>query len=368
MISSQAPGLVSRRQGGFTMIEVLIALLVVGVGALAIGRFSNLLAWHAESARHRSEAVVLAQARLDELRAEAQLEGQAAASVAPASGADEPAAGSNTRFARQWRVVGAPTDPHRHIEVQVDWTDRDGRAEEAGVRLQALVARADAAATARLAMPTAQAVAARRPLGRSVSIPWEAVRMAGANRGRSLLRSAAPGGGHLVFDDTSGLAVAQCDSLPIDGTDIAAACAPIDALLLSGFLSGAGAESATQMAIEPLQHAVAMPVCRIDPAVAPDGQPIAGVRAYRCLVRPGDHDSNSGTARVWSGRLVVLPQPVAPQAVCRYTSDAAPGGGPPRNEDHPAVYTLVSRALLQQNFALISGGPCPDGSVLHQPE
>jgi Tfp pilus assembly protein PilV len=350
------------------MIEALIALLVVAVGALAIGRLSSMLARHAEVARHRTEAVSLAQAKLDELRSLAQLDGTGGSQAASAPDHDEPAATSNTRFERRWQVTGARTDAYRRIDVQVDWTDRDGLADPAGVRLAALVARADATDSARLALPDGEAPTALQPLGRSVAIPWQAVRMSGANRGRSVLRWGAQGSSYLVFDDASGRVMAQCDSAPTERTDLAAACLPIDALLLSGYLSGPGAGGVTEVAIEQSQYLVAAPVCRIDNAVAADGQPIAGVRAYRCLLRPGDHDGNAGTARVWSGRAVVLPQPVGAQSVCRYTTPAGPGGGVTRNEDHPAAYALVSTSLVHQNFAVIAGGLCPDGSVQHQPE
>ena len=279
-----------------------------------------------------------------------------------AGGSDAPAIASSTEFQRRWSVSGGTSDPQRLVEVQVDWTERNGEA--AHVRLTSLIARADPADSARLALPAASGRELERPKDRALAIPIEAIPLTGNNRGRSALRWQGPSGGTLVFDDASGLLVAQCAAAPGASTDIAATCTPLPAYLLRGYLRGDGLAAVTGIGFAQVQYLLALPECFIADALDHnDGSRLASWRSYACLMRAADHDGNAGTPRAWSGRSLVEPAPAGSQRVCRDTPDAATTV----NEEHPATYALVSHALSQQNFLLLAAGPCPPGTAVHQP-
>jgi len=59
-------------QGGFTLLEVLIALLVLSIGLLGIGKLMMLSARANDSAYMRSQATALAYTMLDAMRANRQ--------------------------------------------------------------------------------------------------------------------------------------------------------------------------------------------------------------------------------------------------------------------------------------------------------
>jgi type IV pilus assembly protein PilV len=61
-----------QRQGGFTLLEVLIALLVLSIGLLGIGKLMMLSARANDSAYMRSQATALAYTMLDAMRANRQ--------------------------------------------------------------------------------------------------------------------------------------------------------------------------------------------------------------------------------------------------------------------------------------------------------
>lgn len=151
------------RQRGHALIEVLIAALIFAGGALALTRLNATLVRHAEAARQRSEATLLAQARLDELRV--LLQWRALGTALPAAageagpdgvhGGDGPLDAQGSPFDRRWQISDVladdPATGLRRIGVQVGWIDRDGRPEPAGVALVLLLTPADPAHTLRAA-------------------------------------------------------------------------------------------------------------------------------------------------------------------------------------------------------------------------
>jgi len=150
---------------GHALIEVLIAALVFGLGTLALLRLNATLVRHADAARQRSEATLLAQSRLDALRA--LLAWRALGTPLPADagepgpdgvrGRDAPPDALGTPFDRRWHIADDSGAGLRRIQVQVDWVDRDGHAEPAGVTLTLWLAPADAAQVLQAVRPAATA-------------------------------------------------------------------------------------------------------------------------------------------------------------------------------------------------------------------
>jgi prepilin-type N-terminal cleavage/methylation domain-containing protein len=333
---------------GVTLVETLIAMVVLAVSLLAVARLSLDLRLGVEHARTRTEALQHGQSQMEALR------GVGFADVA--GGADLPGGDGPTTYERTWTAQDVASDRLKRIQVSVHWQDRRGAPQR--VALRSLVARADAADAVGLAsMPAAtrwRGAHARHP-----AVPPDAQPVQGV-RDRSMMPWAGPSGGVLLFDDVSGEVVAHCSRPPEGSQGVAEVCRNVPAYLLQGFVEGRGLASLA-IVFDRLQHVAAPPECAVDDAVDPrTHRPIPDTRRYRCLMRPTDHDGNAVTPLAWSGRVRLggLPEGAT---VCRWTGRTAGSD----EEEHPQTYTLVSRSLDHQNYVVTSAADCPRGAVAH---
>ncbi|MGI9143152.1 MAG: type IV pilus modification PilV family protein [Fluviibacter sp.] len=112
----------AERAGGFSLVEVLIALVVLGVGLLGLARLQlNMLGGTAESVLHDS-AVRLAEDKLESLRFELA-EGRL-----PQSGSDEPKI-QDVTLQRHWNLKLSSTGL---VESNITLQWRDPRTGEEG--------------------------------------------------------------------------------------------------------------------------------------------------------------------------------------------------------------------------------------------
>src|SRR5882762_1654125 len=138
----RTPQQTNQRQRGFSLVEALIALLVLSLGVLAMSKLQSHLRLNADVATQRSEAVRLAQEELEAMRSFATLTAAkgtrsyadiAASSSTLAPGASRPV---NTSFHVD-RAIGEGNG-FRTVSVAVDWPDRAGRTQR--IALQSVVA------------------------------------------------------------------------------------------------------------------------------------------------------------------------------------------------------------------------------------
>jgi prepilin-type N-terminal cleavage/methylation domain-containing protein len=111
------------RNGGFTLLEILIAVTIFcfAVLGLAIGTLSVIRT--NQTSHLRASAVNLAQAKLEELRAmtSAAFSGLSCPSSTPCS---DSAVASGVTFTRQWWITtNSPVAGVSRIDVSVNWTD-----------------------------------------------------------------------------------------------------------------------------------------------------------------------------------------------------------------------------------------------------
>ena len=397
----------SRRQRGTTLIEALIALLVLAVGMVAIARLQGNMRLSAEVARQRSEAVRLAQEDVESLRAFATLAAAAGArsfeSIAAASRTVDSASGyaTNTRYAVTRSVDAAATAGAKSVQVVVGWTDRAGAPQH--VALNTLIAAADPAFGGALGLARGDGDL-RGSFGRSARIPFAAKDL---GDGSSAFKPVGGGTVAYRFDNRSGMPTGRCTGIaPATPTREltpagVGACTPLSGQWLSGVirfssalppdssvandlppalgvtlaLSGAGtaaapASTCNSEAMKTVAHAGtaglridSVPLAATPAALGLTAWTETGERfvAYHCFV-----ETAPGAA--WSGHLAIAPSgwrigsAAGDRRVCRYSSDLDGSGSVDPPLEHPAAYAGVSGRLANQNYLVIdTTAVCPAG-------
>lgn len=393
-----------RRRRGGTLIEALVALGVLSLGALALVGVQGSLRAQAEGSRQLSAAVRLAQEALEEARTLAAVAPQPEASGPGAALADQPLARTTEPI-----TLHSPSDPTAYrltrrvdplqaasgdaVRIRVEWTDRAAQPQH--VDLFSVVARVSPDLAATLAVAPLDGQVLLRPLGRHAGIPPSARPL---SRGRSSFRPpGAPASEVWVFDHQTGQA-RLCQTgihnpmQALSEGDLH--CGNDQALTVSGYLSldlpTSLQPAALSMQVVLLQSApeVAVRACHLGPLIA-DRLPH---RAFHCAV-----PLHSAQPQTWSGRLQIgpvaapTPQPtdvaIAWQhdddtahhlRVCRYADPPLPdlpvALAPAQGADAVGEYREIGQPLRHQNLLLIPAGdgvqtracPAPE-TRQHQP-
>lgn len=404
-----------RSARGFTLVEALIALIVIAGGALAVAGFQLHMSRASDVAKQRSEAVRLAQQKLEELRSfDSTRPPPAGSTVFPGSynyqdrivsGSDAPTdpatTVSNTAFTRSWVVTrdgvnpAAPNEPQKWVAVTVTWTDRTGEAQN--VVLRSVISSSDPVDIGILATGPGQ-TKTRQPKGRSVDIPYPAVDIGG---NKSAFTPPGSGDRFYVFDNDTGLVSARCDfALPADpmGVDLSTCFNYVaKPYLLSGYVRfDNGGGSTTSKLVNSNDDTLDLDarvvfvgvgsaglkgdaVCfaqrrkmrrsefvSIVDTGGTDSLSVSRFVAYTCIVQGVDHDSDETTPPVWSGQFVISPGSGwtlgstggTAYRLCRYSGDYK-RDDKISNAEHPLYYRLVSGTLDNQNYIAIKGGDCP---------
>ncbi len=367
----------TRQQHGISLIEALVALLVLSLGMLTVSQLQSHLRLGSDIARQRAEAVRLGQEDIEALRAYSVLAASGAArswaGITSASRSVDTSTGyaTHTRYTVAREVVATNALAAKTAAVTVHWNDRDGAAQK--IVLTTVIAANDPAHGGLLALAPS-GVHAKGASSRSTRVPLLARDL---GNGSSVMKPTSAGTIALVFDNTSGKVTARCSGInPGTATrDLTladlTACAAINAQLLSGSVrfSQAAPPDAARANDAPLAFTIALALTGGTYAAPPECsseavQTEAGDRyvAYHCVVVP----LASGR---WSGRSTLVPNGWAlgigadARQVCRYSADLDGSGAIDSNEEHPAAYSAVDHSLANQNFLVIQGSQtCPAGA------
>ncbi|MGD9392291.1 MAG: prepilin-type N-terminal cleavage/methylation domain-containing protein [Chromatiales bacterium] len=121
---------------GYSLLEVMLTLVVVGVGLLAIVQLQSGISGQVGDNKTKAEATTLAEARIETLRNYINETEYGAKLLATSGFEDVPAGeynaeGVNATFSMEESIAGG--DEIREISVRVSWQDRNGSSEEVTV-------------------------------------------------------------------------------------------------------------------------------------------------------------------------------------------------------------------------------------------
>jgi len=358
----------SRNQLGFTILEALVAVVIMGFGILSIAGMQASMSRNADNAKQRTEAVRLAQEKIETFRSYtgiiSTLVGQSSTSSAAlnwdalTNGTEIINSNSaNAIYTRNWTFGGNFSDSMRGLTINVIWTDRAGDIQT--ISLSSIVSKIDPAYSGFLGFPLPLNTNLKRPKNRSIDIPIPAISI--NNTGHSYISWNGSTGGYLVFNDTSGDIVQKCSVLPTAASIPTAinlplpGCTQFNGYLLTGYITGDSALNVNLVSkiVVPFNNQKFIsdtPECSVGIAFDQNnGTAIANTKYYACLIEPTDDINTISTTRVWSGRIDlagVTSTSLAGTYTCRFTTDADTGV----NDNHPAIYSSVDKSLDNQNF------------------
>ncbi|MCO5400039.1 type IV pilus modification PilV family protein [Ralstonia soli] len=354
----------SVRNRGFTLLEAMVAMLIVGFGMVALVRVQSTLTQNADMARQRSEATRLAEEKIEQLRAyNSVISGVGVSWADVTNGTDTPSSASNTSYSRSWTLGGAVTDSMRPIQVTVSWQDRT--AAQSSVTTRSYIARFDPALAGALSFPLPGNGNIKLPKNRNLNIPIKATDLGGGQSAYQLTNNFA-----VVFSNVTGYVVMRCSGTITSSSQLSSQCTSYNAYILAGYVSLGGKKAPSSMPATGLNLSQVTPYishgstdCVFNPAVDQNtGSTISGYYYYLCVMAV--NSSGGG----WSGTVNLTGMSSGSPAylVCRYQYPATGNGN--SNERNVQPYSNVTESLDQQNYAITLDNSCSNisGSVLHQ--
>ena len=128
--------LATRTRGGFTLIEVMLALTIMAIGVLSLGALQLMTMEYGNRGKHASQASAIAQSRVEQLQRVTWTD----LSIQPTAGWSGPVQvnaqvqdGAGTVVAQSFdvfvRISNASAGLTRNLDVRVDWDEptRPGR-------------------------------------------------------------------------------------------------------------------------------------------------------------------------------------------------------------------------------------------------
>ena len=128
---------------GFSLIETLIAAVIVAVAMLGLGKLQGITLLNSADSRMKTHALNLAQEKIEALRMFANQ--STYTGLACGACTDSNLLGANANFNRTWKISSCPslvvTSTCKKVSVKVTWTDPQGT--EQAVQLTSYIAEAD---------------------------------------------------------------------------------------------------------------------------------------------------------------------------------------------------------------------------------
>ena len=378
-----------RRHRGSTLIEAMIALLIMGVGMLSLSGMQMDLTRSADSTRQRTEALRLAQEKMEEFRSYTGIASTVSAAGmvnanalnwnALADGQDS--ISGNVIYARSWTFSGDTGSPLRSATVRVAWTDRSNAAQ--WLSLSSVLSQTDPFDTGLLGFPLTPSSQMKGMNNRNPAIPAPAISLGGQRSALAFGRL----GQYILFDDISAQVVRICTPLGLSKAsstaEIIAAlqnpdrrqCESLSAYMVSGYVGRDSSVSTSDWnAIESGLGIDASGIsrnaagtlgirCQFGNAVDPTSSTIIpDYKYYLCVIplaNPAPH-----TTPDWSGKILLAGAAAwqgsdSAYYVCRY--EYAPTQSlSDSNQRNLQPYSHVSISISQQNYLVASANNATD--------
>jgi prepilin-type N-terminal cleavage/methylation domain-containing protein len=356
------------RQRGFTLIEALVALVVMAFGMLALAGMQLTLSRSGDLAKQRIEAMRLAQGRIERMRSFTGI----STGTVNWNGLDAIAnetVTTNAAYTVASTMAGVDTDAMRPVNVTVSWTDRAGEAQT--IAMATVISQSDPRDVGYLGSPLPANRPLRRPKNRDINIPYPAIDLVNGTSAYQVSSTYV-----VVFSNLNANVVQLCNPNTANATAaqiLASTCTTVSGYIVAGYI---GRTSTSVVWPSGMNHSAitrntagSQPInCGFGDAVDQNtNATIADYKYYICVV-PVDTPFNwGGTMRI--GGITTTGNYIA----CRYqytqtTIDS--------NERNIQPYTSVAKSLDEQNYLLTtsSSATCPSSmtvagvsaGVLHQ--
>jgi type IV pilus modification protein PilV len=124
----------TQKKKGFSLIEVMVAVLILGVGMLGLAKIQGITFLNSAASRMQTHAVNLAQEKIEEFRNYAKISTYTAMAT-DSTGTD--IVGANVIFTRTWAVTTCPNSVLcKNVSVLVEWDGVDGIANKVNLTSQ----------------------------------------------------------------------------------------------------------------------------------------------------------------------------------------------------------------------------------------
>ncbi|MDO8250785.1 MAG: InlB B-repeat-containing protein [Rhodoferax sp.] len=376
-----------RGQLGFSIIEALISVVIMGFGILSLAGMQGALSRNSDDAKQRTEAVRLAQEKIESLRSytgiSSTVVGQGTTSNTAlnwnALTGSTDSITTNAVYTRTWTIGGASGDPMRGLTVSVAWTDRANEAQT--ISLSSVLSKTDPSDSGFLGFPLPLNTNLKRPKDRNLDIPIPAINI---GNGESAVKFGTDGK-YVVLNNISADIVKICTPPTLTGTStsdqiIAALtsedastrnCSEITGYIVAGYVGRDGSVSNTDW--DAIKNGIGIDYsgiarnaagatgisCQFGDAVnQTTGVVITDYKYYLCVVplaAPTPALTTSGPYN-WSGTVRIAGPAVWHDSgnkyfVCRYQY-VATNSLTDVNQRNVQPYVAVNKSIDQQNYLI----------------
>ena len=332
------------RQGGFSLIEALISLVVMAFGMLALSGMQTSLSRNADVAKQRTEAMRLAQARMEDMRSFTGI----STGTVNWNGLDATAnttTTTNTTYTIASTMSGVDTDPLRAVNVTVTWVDRTGASQN--VSIASVISQTDPRDPGFIGNPLPLNQPLKRPKNRNINIPIPALSLGNGTSAYQFTSTYV-----VVFSDINGNVVKICNPNQANATVaqiLASTCTTFTGYIVAGYINtplAAAAAYPTGINTAGIARNAALAgqsiTCQFGTATDQNsGATISNYKYYLCVV-PLD------TPFMWGGTVKLAGVPInATYIVCRfqYTQTTVTA-----NERNIQPYVNVNTSMDEQNY------------------